>query len=142
MFTKTTLSDWENLVQKQLKTEDIYAILSKENVEGIEVKPYYNSVSKALLNLPKVEESMHLVSPYYESSEDNIFAFLLNQNVENLADKVLFVNSRELADHILIAEENRYFSLIDVFSESEKGEIDEQLAKELLEKNFERNICI
>ena len=27
--------------QKQLKTEDIYAVLTKENLEGISVKPYY-----------------------------------------------------------------------------------------------------
>ena len=32
MFAKTTLSDWENLVQKQLKTEDIYSVLQKENL--------------------------------------------------------------------------------------------------------------
>ena len=142
MFTKTTLKDWENLVQKQLKTEDIYATLAKENLEGIAVKPYYASVSKPMNNLPKVEESTHLVSPYHESSEENVFAFLLDQNVENLVDKVLFVNTRDLADHILIEDENRYFSLIDVFSEEDQGQIDEQLAKELLAKNFERNICV
>ena len=27
--------------KKQLKTEDIYAVLTKENLEGISVKPYY-----------------------------------------------------------------------------------------------------
>ena len=142
MFTKTDLKDWESLVQKQLKTEDIYAILSKENLEGISVNPYYDSVSRPLQNLPKVEESTHLVSPYHESSEENVFAFLLNYNVENLTEKVIFVNDKDLADHISLDETNRYFSLIDVFSEDEKGEINEQLAKELLEKNFERNICI
>lgn len=136
------LQDWEKLVQKQLKTEDIYEILSKENLEKIVVKPYYDSVSKPLQNLPKVEESTHLVSPYHESSEDNVFAFLLENNVEGLSEKVIFVNSKDLSEHILIEEENRYFSLIDVFSEDQNGEIDEQLAKELLEKDFERNIAI
>ena len=142
MFEKTTLKDWENLVQKQLKTEDIDSILTKENLEGISVKAYYDSVPKLLNNLPKVEESTHLVSPYEESSEENVFAFRLDQNVENLTEKVIFVNNKDLAEHILIEETNRYFSLVDVFSENEKGNIDAQLSKELLEKNFERNICI
>lgn len=142
MFTKTTLKDWESLVQKQLKTEDIYSILSKENLEGIEVKPYYDSVSKPLSNLPKVEESTHLVSLYHESAEENVFAFLLNQNVEDLTEKVIFVNNKDLADHISLDETNRYFSLIDVFSEDKNGAINQQLVKELLAKNFERNVCI
>ena len=136
------LQDWEKLVQKQLKTEDIYEILSKENLEKIVVKPYYDSVSKPLQNLPKVEESTHLVSPYHESSEESVFAFLLENNVEGLSEKVIFVNNKDLSEHILIEEENRYFSLIDVFSEDKNGEIDQQLAKELLEKDFERNIAI
>ncbi len=136
------LQDWEKLVQKQLKTEDIYEILSKENLEKIVVKPYYDSVYKPLQNLPKVEESTHLVSPYHESSEESVFAFLLENNVEGLSEKVIFVNNKDLSEHILIEEENRYFSLIDVFSEDKNGEIDQQLAKELLEKDFERNIAI
>ncbi|KIA90620.1 methylmalonyl-CoA mutase family protein [Kaistella jeonii] len=142
MFTKTTLKDWESLVQKQLKTEGIYSILSKENLEGIEVKPYYDSSLKPLSNLPKVEESTHLVSLYHESAEENVFAFLLNQNVEDLTEKVIFVNNKDLADHISLDETNRYFSLIDVFSEDKNGEINQQLVKELLAKDFERNICI
>lgn len=136
------LQDWEKLVQKQLKTENIYEILSKENLEGIVVKPYYDSVAKPLQNLPKVEESTHLVSPYHENLEENVFAFLLENNVEGLTEKVIFVNNKDLSEHILIEEENRYFSLVDVFSDDHFGEIDEQLAKELLEKDFDRNICI
>ena len=136
------LQDWEKLVQKQLKGEDIYEILSKENLEKIVVNPYYDSVSKPLQNLPKVEESTLLVSPYHESSEENVFAFLLENNVEGLSEKVIFVNNKDLSEHILIEEENRYFSLIDVFSEDQNGEIDQQLVKELLEKDFERNIAI
>ena len=136
------LQDWEKLVQKQLKREDIYEILSKENLEEINVKPYYDSVSKPLQNLPKVEESTHLVSPYHENLEENVFAFLLENNVEGLTEKVIFINNKALSEHILIEEENSYFSLIDVFSEDQNGEIDQQLAKELLAKDFERNICI
>lgn len=142
MFQKTTFQDWENLVQKQLKTEDINALLSKENLEGVIVNAYYDSVSKPLANLPKVEESTHLVSPYDESLEENVFAFLLTQNVENLSEKVIFVDDLDLAEHILLEETNRYFSLIDVFSEDQNGKLNEQLAKELLAKNFERNLCV
>lgn len=142
MFEKTSLQDWESLVKKQLKTEDIYTVLSKDNLEGLSVKPYYDAAAKPLTNLPRAEESTHLVSPYHESSEENVFAFLLDHNVENLSEKNIFVNNADLAEHILVEDTNRYFSLIDVFSEDESGEINEQLVSELLAKNFERNICI
>lgn len=142
MFKKTSLQDWESVVQKQMKTENIYEILSKENLEGIVVKPYYNSVAKPFSNLAKVEESTHLVSLYHESAEENVFAFLLNNNVEDLQEKVLFVNDVDLAEHISIDENNRYFSLIDIFTEDKTGELNQQLAKELLAKNFERNIGV
>ena len=141
MFTKTSLSDWESTVQKQLKTDNIYEVLSKENLEGICVKPYYGSVAKPLVNLPKIEESTQLVAKYREDLEENVFAFLLNENVENLDEKVIFVNNKALAEHISVDENNRYLSLIDIFSE-EKGTIYEQLGKELLAKNFERSICV
>ena len=142
MFAKTSIQDWESLVKKQLKTEDIYEILAKENLEGIIVKPYYDSVSKPLQNLPKVEESTHLVANYQEGLEENVFAFLLNQNVENLEEKAIFINNKDLAEHISVDESNQYFSLIDLFSEDEKGKINVQLGKELLAKNFDRNIAI
>ncbi len=142
MFSKTSLYDWENLVKKQLKTDVIYEILCKENLEGITVKPYYDSVSSPLKNLPKVEESTHLVAKYHENLEENIFAFLLVENVENLDEKTIFINNKDLAEHISADENNRYFSLIDLFSDDEKAKINEQLGKELLAKNFEKNICI
>ena len=107
MFTKTSLSDWENLVQKQLKTENIYELLSKENLEGIVVKPFYDSVEKPLENLPKIEESTQLVAKHREDLEENVFAFLLNENVENLEEKVLFINNKDLAEHISPDENNR-----------------------------------
>ncbi|AZA98823.1 methylmalonyl-CoA mutase [Chryseobacterium joostei] len=141
MLDTATLPTWENLVKKQLKTEDIYPILEKENLEGIEVRPFYTDVQKPLANLPKVEESTHLVAKYHESLEDEVFAFLLDQNVENLDEKTIFVNNKDLAGHISPREEDQYFSLIDVFNEKE-GSIDDQLAKELLAKGFKRSICV
>ena len=139
MFATVTLQDWENLVKKQLKTDDIYAILSKENLEGISVKPYYDKSPENLKNLPKVEESTHLVAKYQEGLEEDAYAFLLNNNVEKLSDKTIFVANEDLAGHITMSDENKYFSLIDVF---ENNEINSQLAEELLSKNFERNICV
>ncbi|WP_445430398.1 methylmalonyl-CoA mutase family protein [Chryseobacterium indoltheticum] len=141
MSNSETFSSWENLVKKQLKTEDIYPILKKENLEGIDVKPFYNSVQKPMANLPKVEESTHLVATYHESLEDDVFAFLLNENVENLVEKTIFVNNKDLAEHISPQDEDQYFSLIDVFDEN-NAEINDQLVKELLAKAFKRNICV
>ena len=141
MSNSETFSSWENLVKKQLKTEDIYTILKKENLEGIDVKPFYNSVEKPMVNLPKVEESTHLVATYHESLEDDVFAFLLNENVENLVGKTVFVNNKDLAEHISPQDEDQYFSLIDVFDE-QNAEINDQLVKELLAKDFKRNICV
>lgn len=141
MSNINTLPDWEKLVQKQLKTEDVYTILKKENLEGINVKPFYTTVQKPLGNLPKVEESTHLVAPYHESLENDVFAFLLDQNVENLEEKTIFINNKDLAEHIRPEDEDQYFSLIDVFNEKE-GTINDQLAKELLAKDFKRNICV
>lgn len=141
MFAKVSLSDWESLVKKQLKTDDIYDILNKENLEGISVKPYYDSVPKPLKNLPKIEESTHLVSKYQENLEENVFAFLLDENVEGLEEKALFINNRDLAEHIRPEDEDQYFSLIDVFDEK-SGTINENLAKELIAKDFQRKICV
>ncbi|BAP31844.1 methylmalonyl-CoA mutase [Chryseobacterium sp. StRB126] len=141
MSNTATLPNWENLVKKQLKTEDIYPILEKENLEGIEVRPFYTEVKKTLVNLPRVEESTHLVARYHESLEEEVFAFLLDQNVENLSEKTLFVNNKELAGHITPQDEDQYFSLIDVFNEKD-AMIDDQLAKELLAKGFKRSICV
>lgn len=135
------MSDWENLVKKQLKTEDIYSVLSKENLEGIEVKPFYNTVQKPLANLPKIEQSTHLMARYHESLEEDVFAFILDRNVENLEQKTLFIDNVDLAGHISPKEEDQYFSLIDVFDEK-NAEINDQLVKELLAKEFRRNICI
>lgn len=139
MFAQITLQDWENLVKKQLKTDDIYTILSKENLEGISVKPYYEKSSENLKNLPKVEESTHLVAKYQEGLEEDVYAFLLDKNVENLSEKTIFIHNKQLAEQIRTDESNRYFSLIDVF---ENNQINQKLGKELLSKGFEKNICV
>lgn len=143
MFPKTSLSDWENLVKKQLKSEDIYGILSVDNLEKLAIKPYESSVSKPLKNLPKIAESTNLVSNYHESLEEDVFAFLLSESIDNLKDKALFIADKDLAKTIKIEDENNYFSLIDVFDdENNSGKMNAQLAKELLAKNFQRNICV
>lgn len=142
MFNKTSLQDWEKLVQKQLKTDDIYTALTKDNLEGITVKPYYGSSPNSFPNLPKIEGSTQLVSRYCENLEEDVFAFLLDTNVENLTEKVIFINNKDLAEHILVEETNRYISLVDVFSDEQRTAFNEQLGKELLAKNFERNICL
>ncbi|WP_297984590.1 methylmalonyl-CoA mutase family protein [uncultured Chryseobacterium sp.] len=142
MSSKISLQDWESLVQKQLKTDDIYAVLKKENLEGITVKPYYDNVSKPLKNLPKVEESTQLVSTYHEGAEENIFAFLLDENVEDLDEKSIFINNKDLAEHLTPDDNNSYFCLVDLFSDNEKGEINLNLGKELLAKSFDRNIGV
>ena len=139
MFASVTLQDWENLIKKQLKNDDIYAILTKENLEGIVVKPYYGGTSAPLKNLPKVEVSTHLVAKYQDDLQDHAYAFILEHNVEGLSEKSLFIANKELSEHIKAEDDNRYFSLIDVF---ENNKINENLGKELLGKSFDRNICV
>lgn len=141
MFEKAGLQEWETLVKKQLKTDNYLEILQKENLEGLEVRPYYHQEVKPLVTLPKIEENTNLVSEYHEEWEQDAFAFLLHQNVEGLEDKVLFIDNKALAEHIIPDDANRYLSLVDVFT-SETGELDANLAKELLEKGFERSIGV
>ncbi|WP_294210762.1 methylmalonyl-CoA mutase family protein [uncultured Chryseobacterium sp.] len=136
-----TFTRWESLVKKQLKTEDIDAVLRKDNLEGLEVKPFYDAVQEPLPNIAKVEENTHLVARYHESLEEDVFAFLIDHNVENLEQKTIFVNNKDLAGHISPEEDDQYFSLIDVFDEHE-ARIDDQLTKELLAKNFRRKIAV
>lgn len=136
-----TLEEWEALVKKQLKTDNIYEILQKENLENIVVKPFYYNQSD-YQHVPKIEESTHLVADYQKGLDEQAFAFLINENVDNLEEKAVFINNADLAEHILTEDSNRYFSLIDVFSDDQKAVINEHLAGELLSKNFDRNICI
>lgn len=141
MFKSVTTEDWELLVSQQLKTDDLYAALSKENLEGVSIKPYYGSEKRGSTTLPKVEESTQLVSAYSDYADENVYAFLLNEEVHGLEGKKVFVNTRPLAKRIIIEQENDYFSLVDVFSEN-TGDIDDSLVNLLLQKNFKKNICI
>ena len=141
MFSKSLYNDWETLVKKQLKTEDIYSILSKDNLEGIAVKPYYDKVSKPLANLPKVEESTQLVADYLEDSEEEVYAYILQQNVEGLEEKTIFLANAVLADHVKIDDSNTYFSLVDVLDEN-TATIHHKLAQELLSKSLDRSLCV
>ncbi len=141
MFTKVALKDWEQLVQKQLKTEDIYSLLTKENLEGLKVNPYYDTVDKPLANLPKIEESTHLVAPYQERLKEHAFAFLLCQNVEGLSEKAIFLGQADILKTLKYQTDNQYYALIDVFDE-QAGTLSEDLAQELLNQNFTRNIAI
>jgi methylmalonyl-CoA mutase len=143
MFPSKNQSDWENLVKKQLKSDDIFSILNVENLENLTIKAYNSKVSKPLKNLPKVVESTHLVSKYDESLEEDVFAFLLTENVDNLEEKTIFIADKDLAAYIKVKEEDDYYSLIDVFEdEKNSGILNFQLTKELLAKNFKRNICV
>lgn len=137
-FPKVSLNDWETLVKKQLKTEDIYGILVKENLENVDVKPYYDQ-SPGLHKLPKIEESTHLVSSYSELLEEDVYAFFTSENI-NVAEKSIFFDDKDLAHKLTIQNDNKYFCLTDVFNEN--GSVNEVLAKELLAENFDRKIGI
>ena len=141
MSNNSTFQDWENLVKKQLKVDDIYAVLQKENLENLEVKPFYNTVEKPLTNLPKVEESTHLVSFYDEKWEEDAFAFYINQNVDGLQEKTLFFDDKAYAETVVIEKSNKYISLIDVFNHK-TGEINQEVATSLLNKGFDRALSI
>ncbi|MGV4413629.1 methylmalonyl-CoA mutase family protein [Chryseobacterium sp. T1] len=137
-FPKVSLNDWESLVKKQLKTEDIYGILVKENLEDVDVKPYYDQ-SDNIQKLPKIEESTHLVAPYSEFLEEDVYAFFTNENI-SVAEKSIFFSDKDLAQNLTIHNDNKYFCLADVFNEN--GSVNEDLAKELLDRNFDRKIGI
>ena len=141
MFPNSTLADWEKLVEKQLKSEDIYTALSKPNLEGITVKPIYDTVEKPVAILPRVEENMVLVSEYSESLADDVFGIILKENASGFDGKNIYLEGKDLAEHISPEENNKYFALVDVFNQ-EDGVLNEQLAKEMLAKDFDRNITI
>lgn len=139
MFSSSSIKDWESLVKKQLKSEDIYSILSKENLENIKVNPYYESTSDLFNNLPKVEESTHLVAQFHDSLQDHAFAFVMNEKLDLLSGKTIFIDQKQSLDDHQLSNENTYFSLIDVF---ENNEINTALTQKLLSLNLQRNICI
>lgn len=143
-MTNTLLTDWENLVRKQMKTDDIYPQLKKENLENIEVKPNYSTAEQSLPNLPKIEESTHLVAKYQDELQDQAFAFLVENSNALLQKKSLFVSPKTNLDNFTFQEGNRYFSLIDVFNDEGNGDdiLNKSLAEKLLAKPFEKGICV
>ncbi|MEN2434729.1 methylmalonyl-CoA mutase family protein [Weeksellaceae bacterium A-14] len=140
-FQPVSLQDWEQTVLKQLKTDDIYSILEKENLEGLQIRPYYASSVHAMPTLPKVEESTHLVSPFCEEWQDEAYAFLLKQNITGLENKTFFIDHPELAEHIIPEDSNAYLCLIDI-ADDNAGTLNLQLGKELLAKGFDRSLCV
>ncbi len=140
MPTPTTLKDWEALVKKQQNLQDLYASLSKENLEGLEVRPIYARGQENLVEIPRIEESSVLVAAYHESLEQDVYSFSLENNVEGLSDKTLFITSKALCEHIL-TDSNRVFPLVEVFDPITQ-KLNEQLGKEFLAKKFQRAFCI
>ena len=143
MITKSSVSDWETLVKKQLKTEDFTAVLAKNNLENIEVKPYYSVASQAIVPLPKCEENTQLVAKLSDHISDDIFAYLSDseEKIPFAQDKTFFIKNKIQAQKFIGNENNRFFSLIDVFDE-ESGTLDVNAAKKLLQKPFERSLAI
>ncbi len=137
-FPKVSLQDWEQLVKKQLKTDDIDTILIKENLENIVVKAYYDNSTPKAEKLPRIEESTHLVANYNDFLEEDAYAFLIDKDVK-VAEKTLFFSNPELAN-LTTAETNQFVSLVDVFSKD--ASIEEALAQSLLNNNFKRNIGV
>ncbi|MGL6038804.1 MAG: methylmalonyl-CoA mutase family protein [Soonwooa sp.] len=137
-FPKVSLQDWEQLVKKQLKTDDIDTALIKENLENIVVKAYYDNSTPKAEKLPRIEESTHLVAKYNDFLEDDAYAFLIDKDVK-VAEKTLFFSNPELAN-LTTAETNQYVSLVDVFSKDAR--IDEDLAQSLLSNNFKRSVSV
>lgn len=95
-FAKTNLQDWEKLVAKQLKTEDIYKVLEKENIEGLEIKPFYTLENITPVKLPRLEENMHLVAPYNDYLLEDAYAFLIKEEPLQLQDKAFFMRTLHL----------------------------------------------
>ena len=141
MFPNSTLADWEKLVEKQLKSEDIYNALSKPNLEGITVKPIYDTVANTVSILPRVEENMVLVADYNEDLADDVYGILLKENASGFEGKNIYINNKDLAEHISPEESNKYYALVDVF-DTETGTLNQQLVQELLAKDFDRNIGV
>lgn len=138
-FAKINLQDWEQLVKKQLKTEDIYQTLVKENLEGIVVKPYYDHNDITIQKLPKIEESTHLVAAYETTLEEDAYAFLISDNVK-VAEKTLFFKDKNIISKLEFELSNQYISLVDVFDD--KGKVDVDLAKKMLSQNNNRSIGV
>lgn len=143
MFPKVSQLEWENLVKKQLKTDDIYSVLQKNNLENIDVKPYYSELKVELPTLPRYEESTQLVANYDESLEQDVYAFIVDENYAHLTEKSLFFKKVDFLKSENLVSSNSYFSLVDVFQDAGNlGSIDLELTNILLSKSLSRNICV
>lgn len=141
-----TFNDWQTLVEKQLKTQDIYAVLTKENLEDVSVKPYYTGISESPKVL-KFEESTHLVCRWYPEADENAFAFLVEDSYSGPGEKTIFVSPEIIENDFQFSPENRYFSLIDPFNDGAEGGIsnyifDKNIAERLVQMPFERPLCV
>lgn len=140
-FAKTNLQDWEKLVAKQLKTEDIYKVLEKENIEGLEIKPFYTLENITPVKLPRLEENMHLVAPYNDYLLEDAYAFLIKEEPLQLQDKAFFYEDSAL--NVIAAKDknNNYFCLRDIFKGIEQGEtFNPEAGKELLNTEAKKEI--
>ncbi|CAM3538917.1 methylmalonyl-CoA mutase family protein [Elizabethkingia occulta] len=142
-FAKTNLQDWEKLVAKQLKTEDIYKVLEKENIEGLEIKPFYTLENIVPVKLPRLEENMHLVAPYNDYLLEDAYAFLIKEEPLQLQDKAFFYEDSALNTAAAKDKNNNYFCLQDIFKGIEQGEtFSPQTGKELLNTEAKRKIGV
>ncbi|PUB34816.1 methylmalonyl-CoA mutase [Elizabethkingia sp. YR214] len=142
-FAKTNLQDWEKLVAKQLKTEDIYKVLEKENIEGLEIKPFYTLENIAPVKLPRLEENMHLVAPYNDYLLEDAYAFLIKEEPLRLQDKVFFYEDSALNAAAAKDKNNNYFCLQDIFKGIEQGEtFSPETGKVLLNTEAKRKIGV
>ncbi|OPC03832.1 methylmalonyl-CoA mutase [Elizabethkingia ursingii] len=142
-FAKTNLQDWEKLVAKQLKTEDIYKVLEKENIEGLEIKPFYTLENIVPVKLPRLEENMHLVAPYNDYLLEDAYAFLIKEEPLQLQDKAFFYEDSALNTAAAKDKNNNYFCLQDIFKGIEKGEtFSSETGKELLTTEAKRKIGV
>ncbi|ATL42823.1 methylmalonyl-CoA mutase family protein [Elizabethkingia sp. HX WHF] len=142
-FAKTNLQDWEKLVAKQLKTEDIYKVLEKENIEGLEIKPFYTLENIVPVKLPRLEENMHLVAPYNDYLLEDAYAFLIKEEPLQLQDKAFFYEDATLNTAAAKDKNNNYFCLQDIFKRIEHGEtFNPETGKELLNTEAKRKIGV
>jgi methylmalonyl-CoA mutase len=142
-FHITTLQNWEETVKKQLKTDDIYSVLTRENLEGVVVKPYYTEVSKAV-SLPKVEKSALLVAPYNDVLKDEAFAFFI-KNKPEIHGKTFFFDNENLAENLALTADDEAVSLVDLFDDAAENpkKIEEEEGKKLLAVSaLKRNIGV
>lgn len=143
-FPKSNLTDWENLVKKQLKTEDIYSVLKKSNLENIDVRPYYDTRISDL-SLPKFEENTHLVADYHSDLENDVLAFLSENTLPVTSGKTVFTENESLLNQ---KTESILLSLIDPFKPYEISEKNtdthsvKNKTEELTQLPITKSICI